>query len=279
MRLVLDSLFRFLFKYPALTFEQGDFAFSASRSMLLTAAVVGGLAVAALVTYRGIVGSGPLKDRLTLMGLRLGLVAVLFFCLLRPTLVLRAAVPQQNFLGILLDDSRSMGIADSEGQPRTAFVEQHFAEQGAALSKALGDRFVLRFFRFSSFADRLSAPRDLKYEGTATRLAPALERARDDLAGLPLAGLVVVSDGADTSETSLDEPLASLRRVRFRSSPSASVRSASTATSRSRASKPRARRSKAPHWPSTLSSRIRGTRAPPFRCTSRTMGGSSARRK
>jgi uncharacterized membrane protein len=145
------------------------------------------------------------------MGLRLGVIAVLFFCLLRPTLVLRAAVPQQNFLGILIDDSRSMGIADSAGKPRTAFVEEHFAQQGAALTKALGDRFVLRYFRFSSFADRLPAPADLKYEGTATRLAPALERARDELAGLPLAGLVVVSDGADTSETSLDEPIASLK--------------------------------------------------------------------
>src|SRR5262249_16627879 len=40
---------------------------------------------------------------------------------------------------------------------------------------------------------------------------PALERARDELAGLPLAGLVMVSDGADTSDQSLDGPLASLK--------------------------------------------------------------------
>jgi uncharacterized membrane protein len=124
--------------------------------------------------------------------------------------VLKAAVPQQNFLGVLLDDSKSMTIADSGEQPRTAFVEQEFGEKGELL-KALSQRFVLRFFRFSSSADRLAQPGDLQYEGTSTHLGQALERARDELSGLPLAGLVMVSDGADTSDASLDEPLASLK--------------------------------------------------------------------
>jgi uncharacterized membrane protein len=70
---------------------------------------------------------------------------------------------------------------------------------------------VLRYFRFSSSADRLSSAADLKYGGTATHLGQALERARDELAGLPLAGLVMVTDGADTSDVALDEPLASLK--------------------------------------------------------------------
>ncbi len=51
----------------------------------------------------------------------------------------------------------------------------------------------------------------MKFAGSATRLGPALERARDELAGLPLAGLVMVTDGADTSDASLDESLASLK--------------------------------------------------------------------
>jgi uncharacterized membrane protein len=47
--------------------------------------------------------------------------------------------------------------------------------------------------------------------GTSTRLGQALDRARDELAGLPLAGLVMVSDGADTSDAAIDESLASLK--------------------------------------------------------------------
>src|SRR5204862_1617465 len=79
------------------------------------------------------------------------------------------------------------------------------------LLKALSQRFVLRFFRFSSSAGRVSSAAELKYDGTATRLGQALERARDELAGLPLAGLAVVTDGADTSDASLDESLASMK--------------------------------------------------------------------
>ena len=54
------------------------------------------------------------------------MLAIILVCLFRPLLVVRAAVPQQNFLGVLLDDSRSMQIADVDGQPRAAFVKSEF---------------------------------------------------------------------------------------------------------------------------------------------------------
>ena len=203
-------LFRFFFKYPAFVFHQGDFTFAVSRTGTLGLLALAALAAAALVTYRGVTTDGPPRDRAVLVALRLALIAVLTFCLFRPSLILKAAVPQQNFLGVLLDDSKSMTIADRDEQPRTAFVQQEFGEKGQLL-KALSDRFVLRFFRFSSSADRLAQTTDLQYAGTATHLGQALERARDELSGLPLAGLVMVTDGADTSDASLDEPLASLK--------------------------------------------------------------------
>ena len=86
-----------------------------------------------------------------------------------------------------------------------------WAASTAALLKTLKERFVLRFFRFSSSAGRLGSAAELKYDGTSTKLGDALERARDELSGLPLAGLVMVTDGADTSDASLDESLASLK--------------------------------------------------------------------
>jgi uncharacterized membrane protein len=203
-------LFEFLFKYPRVVFEQGDFTFAASRSMTLTVLLVAALAAAALITYRGISSEGPVRERLVLVLLRLGVLAVLIICLFRPTLVLRAAVPQQNFLGVIVDDSRSMTIADRDGLPRTDFVQKEFGAEGA-LHKALSDRFVLRHFKFSTAADRLNNVADLKYGGTSTRLGSALERARDELSGLPLAGLVMITDGADTSDEALDESIAALK--------------------------------------------------------------------
>src|SRR5687768_4470980 len=117
-------LFEFLFKYPRVVFEQGDFAFAASRSMTLTVLGFAALAAAALITYRAVTNEGPVRERLPLVLLRLAVLGVLVLCLLRPTLVLRSAVPQQNFLGVIVDDSRSMTIADRDGRPRTDFVQK-----------------------------------------------------------------------------------------------------------------------------------------------------------
>jgi uncharacterized membrane protein len=206
---MLEAIFRFLFKYPPLFFEQGDFVFGVSRPMLgilLAAAAVGAFA---LLSYRT-VAKGRTRDRAVLIALRLAVLAVVLFCLLRPALILKAAVPQQNFLGVLIDDSRSFQIADRDGRPRSGFVADQLAADRPLLG-ALSRKFVLRLFRFSSTADRLQGAADLSYEGSTTRLGGALDRARDELSGLPLAGLVMVTDGADTSDAALDESIASLK--------------------------------------------------------------------
>ena len=44
---------------------------------------------------------------------------------------------------------------------------------------------ALNLFRFASPADRLPGAADLKYAGTSIQLGQALERARDELSGLP----------------------------------------------------------------------------------------------
>src|SRR3977135_2520110 len=101
-------------------FQQGDFAWGLSRPVLVAVAAATAIALLALLTYRGVPATEHRRDRLVLVALRLAALAVLLFCLFRPALILKAAVPQQNFLGVLVDDSRSMSIADRDGQPRSA---------------------------------------------------------------------------------------------------------------------------------------------------------------
>src|SRR5438445_3498849 len=192
-------------------FQQGDVAWAFSRSVLLISGGVAAAAVVALLAYRGVAAADRLRDRLVLVALRLAALAVLLVCWVRPTLILKAAVPQQNFLAVLVDNSRSMAIADRDGQARSAFVQQQLNGPNAKLLTALSQRFVVRLFSFASSSDRIQSTADLKFDGTATRLSQALDRARDELAGLPLAGLVMVSDGADTSDAAIDETLASLK--------------------------------------------------------------------
>jgi uncharacterized membrane protein len=77
--------------------------------------------------------------------------------------------------------------------------------------KALTDRFVVRTFRFSTSSARLGPKDQLAFNGSQTRLATALDSARQELAGLPLAGLVLVSDGADTTDAALTDALLGLK--------------------------------------------------------------------
>jgi hypothetical protein len=144
----------------------------------------------------------------TLRVVALGLV---LFCLFRPTLIVRAAVDQQNVVAVLLDDSRSMQIPDVGGKPRGAFVQEQFGAEGGPVMKSLSDRFLVRTFRFSSAAARLPSGSALTFAGSKTNLGAALDGVRDELAGLPVAAVVLVSDGADTGGESIDEALLGLK--------------------------------------------------------------------
>ena len=201
---MFEPIFEFLFKYRPLVFEQGDFAIRAPWTIALGAAAVA--AALTLRTYAQVRGNSQPLDRGVLAAIRLGAIAVVAFCLLQPVVVLSSVVPQQNFLGVLVDDSRSMQIADRDETERLRFVEDRL-RAGGDLRTALEERFALRFFGFSTETDRLGDVDELTYRGTRTHLGQALERAHEELTGVPLSGLVVVTDGADNADGGLGESL------------------------------------------------------------------------
>ena len=207
---MFETLFELLFKYRPLVFRQGDFVLASPWSLLLISVVIVVGTAVTLSTYARARGKSTPVDRNILSALRLMALATVVFCLFRPVLVLSSIVPQQNFLGILIDNSRSMEIADRDNEPRHTFVDRNFESETSRLRAALADRFALRFFKFSSATERLTDLNELDYEGTRTDLGSALNRARDELSGVPLSGLVVVSDGADNSESVLTESLRGL---------------------------------------------------------------------
>ena len=178
--------------------------------MWIVAGVAAAGALYVLWTYRKLAALGT-RDRAVLLGSRVCLLALALFITLRPMLLLKVAVPQQNFVGILLDDSRSMQVSDEQGHPRSDFVVNELGKPNAPLLAALAKRFVPRIFRFSSAAERLQTTADLTFQGTSTHFGDALDRARDELSGLPVAGLVVVTDGADNSATTLDQSIGGLK--------------------------------------------------------------------
>jgi hypothetical protein len=115
----MDSLFEFLFKFRPIVFEQGDFAFAAPSDVRTWLGIAGVIGASAVATYTIARGKSTILDRGVMAGLRVALLAVLVFCLMQPALTLSTVVPQQNFVGVLLDDSRSMLLQDEGGESPT----------------------------------------------------------------------------------------------------------------------------------------------------------------
>ena len=211
MERILEPLLSFLFKYPPRLYSRGDLALAPSVPPALLAAG-GVLALLVLVlALRGVRTGKPLRDRLVLGALRTAVFLLVAGCLLRPVLLLSSAVPQRNVLGILLDDSRSMRLADLPEGSRLDAIRRAFGDSAGSLTQRLSDRFVLRYFRFAADAGPLAGANRLRGSGTRTDLGGALDAARQELAGVPLAGLILVSDGADNAGADLTAPLLALR--------------------------------------------------------------------
>src|SRR6185436_19759842 len=122
----LEGIFQFLFKYRPTEFAKGNFAFGAPYSVFILLIVVAAVALAAVMSYSGVRGKSTARDRWVLGGLRVAALGVVLACLFRPMLLLSSAVPQRNYVGVLIDDSRSMRIADRDGKARSDWVQHAF---------------------------------------------------------------------------------------------------------------------------------------------------------
>ena len=211
MERVVESVATFLFKYSPHLFRRGDLSLA---PVFPSALIIAGLAAALVllvISLRGVRTATPRRDRIVLGTLRATACLILAVCVFRPVLLLSSAVPQRNVLGVLLDDSRSMRLADLDGMSRLDAVRHVFGDSAESLTRRLGEKFVLRFFRFAADAGPLGNARGLVGAGTRTNLAAALDAARLELAGVPLAGMVLVTDGADNSAADLTAPLLALK--------------------------------------------------------------------
>ena len=213
MAAAAESVFTFLFKYPPRLFERGDVVLA--PVVPAPVLVLVGLAALVLValTYRRLRGVSTL-DRALLGTWRALAIAIVLACLLRPMLVLSTAVAQRNVLAILLDDSRSMRLADVDGATRTSAMQRTFSDS-SPLVRGLSNRFAVRVFRFAADAAPLGGSTTLSASGSRTDLAAALDDVREELAGMPLAGVIVATDGADNGGSDLAASLQALemRRV------------------------------------------------------------------
>ena len=136
--------------------------------------------------------------RVALIALRCALFALIIFCLMRPVIVAPSVVPQSSYVVVLMDDSASMQLA--EGRLTRLDAVKQLMSVGTPFHSALAEKFKLRTFKFSEAIERISDATELEGAGQRTRLAAALEHAARDSAGLPLSGVILISDGATNGE-------------------------------------------------------------------------------
>jgi uncharacterized membrane protein len=154
-------------------------------------------AVAFAVAWMGYRGA-PISRyrRVALTLLRCATLLLLILFLMRP--VVRSSDDLRDaIVPILVDTSRSMSIQDVEGQRRIGRAREIVTD---TLLPALSPRFRTELL---AYGDDLSATSADALNASARRsdLGGALRAVRDRHRGQPIAGIVVVSDGGDTSGT------------------------------------------------------------------------------
>lgn len=214
----MEQLISFLFKYRAAIFSKSQFAFGARLNLFLIIALILGVAALAYFIYVRFSVQLPTQWRVALIFLRTALIALIVFLIMRPTIVVPAILPQSSYVVVLMDDSSSMKLAEENTLTRTDALKSLMAAD-SQFYKSLTEKFKVRTYKFSTTAERADA-NALSSEGEQTNLTAAIEQAVRDSAGLPIAGIVVMSDGASNAEADSATNLANtLNNLRARSLP------------------------------------------------------------
>ena len=204
-------MFEFLFKYPLEFFQRGSLIMALpwwQFALLLLGVLL--LAFIAL-GYLRLGSRTEIKHRAVITLLRSLAIFLIIFSLLRPLLEVSSLIPQPGVVGILIDNSISMRVADVAGGPRSDFIKQQLDTENGDLLIALRNRFDIKLFKFGEGTELLNDINALDYGDGDSDLSEALDVVQESLKAEPLAGLVVISDGAIRSNEKLNASLLSLR--------------------------------------------------------------------
>ena len=204
-------MFELLFKYPASIFHKGHFVLLTPWPLWLLA--VGILTAAGLLFWHVRRNHGMLSGArpIAIWLLETALIALLLFLLWHPALSVATLRPQQNVVAVLVDDSRSMSIADESG---TRLARAQSLLNGGLL-KSLGDRFQVRLYKFGTDAQRIQKSLEIAGTAPATRIGNTLDRVMAESSSLPLGAIVLLTDGADNAGGIDLDTVAAIRRQRI----------------------------------------------------------------
>jgi len=192
-------MFEFLFKYPRAVFVKGSFVLLGAWPKWVLALLLLGTAAGLAWLIRSRLPQATPSMRKWKAGilwlLQTALAALLLLLLWQPAILVAELKPQQNIIAVVVDDSRSMAIAEDGATRESQAVK---ALRGGVLDE-LQKRFQIRLYRLDGQLARISKLDDLTPSAPATRIGEGLKQVAGEAADLPIGAVVLVSDGADNS--------------------------------------------------------------------------------
>jgi uncharacterized membrane protein len=171
--------------------------FASSIPLWLAVLVAAAIAGVAFRSYRRPVVPLTGRQRSVLTTLRAAALVAIFFFLCRPTVMVPPSAETGIAVPILVDVSRSMRVADADGQARLAraigLVERD-------LLPAIGSQFKPEIFAVGEGVAPAAA-NALTADARRSHLSSALATISERFRGRRVAGIILLSDGADTSGT------------------------------------------------------------------------------
>ncbi|WP_437191706.1 hypothetical protein [Planctomicrobium sp. SH527] len=151
--------------------------------------------------------------RKVLIGLRLFSALILIFAMLRPAIEYSESDKQHSELAVLFDQSRSMQTTDGpRGQTRRETIVQLWKEQEPTLA-AIGKEIDLKLMDFADALTPIQEP-GAEAEGKQTAIGKVLDELREQSRTDRLAGILLLSDGAQRAGGEDDiDPLQAARRL------------------------------------------------------------------
>jgi uncharacterized membrane protein len=198
-------VFELLFTHPLWAYRTGTFAFANAWPLWLLIALIssGALLIAFTLWQRRTLG---LRLLLPVGALQTALLALVLCLLWRPVLNVERVRDRENVLAVAIDASASMAYGEGE--------QSRLQEVVAALQKGplarLENTFEIRLFSFAQTASALETLEGMPPPGPQTRIGAALGQVLQSAGSVPLAGVVLVSDGAENGGTLTEERLAQI---------------------------------------------------------------------
>ncbi|HTX36759.1 MAG TPA: vWA domain-containing protein [Bryobacteraceae bacterium] len=204
-------MFEFFFKYPHSAYSQGQIALLGAWPKWVLALLIVAVAVALAWLIRSRLARAAPAIRSwrawVIWGLQTVLAAVVLVLLWQPAITVAELKPQQNIIALLVDDSRSMAIAE-DGSTRE---QQAIKALNDGVLASLNRSFQTRLYRFDETPARIESLKELKPAAPTTRIGDTLKQFNEQTSDLPIGAVVLLSDGDDNSGGLPADAVAALR--------------------------------------------------------------------